>query len=74
MKKRFSFKNFLIASLLKDAKGTTLWCNHCGAPFIKFDNLNRKQYNDTTKVGYDIECLKCGAKGRVIETWYEPKK
>lgn len=74
MKKKFSFKEFLITLILKDAKGTILWCDYCGSPFTKFDNVNKKQHNEITKVGYDIECLKCGAKGRVIETWYKPIK
>lgn len=74
MKNKFSFKKFLVALILKDAKGTLLWCDYCGSPFTRFYNVNKKQHGDTTKVGYDIECLKCGAKGRVTETWYEPNK
>ena len=55
--------------LLKDAKGTMIWCDFCGSPYIEYSNVKKTEYNNAVKVSYNVECKKCGAKGVVIETW-----
>ncbi len=71
---KFSLKRFLVKLILKDVKGTFLHCDYCGSPFTKYYNVNANQQDKSVKVEYEIECLKCGAKGIVIETWYKPDK
>ena len=74
MKGKFSFREFLVDLILRDAKGTIIWCDHCGSPFTKFYDVNKIRTKDFIQVDYHIECLKCGAHARMIETWDKPAK
>ena len=69
MKNKFSFKSLLIGLLLKDVKGTIIYCDNCGSPQTKYFDVNKQQSKDAIAVRYGIQCLKCGALGSVREAW-----
>lgn len=66
---REKLKEFLIKSILQDAKGTIIYCDNCGSPFTKYYDVHKINTKDKIQVDYHIKCLKCGSHARMIEVW-----
>ena len=69
MKDRFRLKHLLVSILLKNIKGTIIYCDNCGSPQTKYYDVDKQENKDTIIVRYEIKCLNCGAHGLVREVW-----